>query len=201
MQSRPRVRDGDAKVLADELHRNGDFSACFLRADRIFDRVFDQGLEQQRGQQGLFSGSLNLEMGPQPLFKAHPLPSLLLQPLVENAIKYAVSPQEAGAEITIAVQLVGQNLRITVSDTGPGLQSGSASNRLSGVSFDGGEPVSTGVGLANIRDRLVQAYAEEHRFETMEPAEGGFTVLIELPFERRETEAPAQLHQRPVLAG
>ena len=129
------------------------------------------------------------------------LPSLLLQPLVENAIKYAVSPQEAGAEITIAVQLVGQNLRITVSDTGPGLQSGSASNRLSGVSFDGGEPVSTGVGLANIRDRLVQAYAEEHRFETMEPADGGFTVLIELPFERRETEAPAQLHQRPVLAG
>ena len=129
------------------------------------------------------------------------LPSLLLQPLVENAIKYAVSPQEAGAEITIAVQLVGQNLRITVSDTGPGLQSGSASNRLSGVSFDGGEPVSTGVGLANIRDRLVQAYAEEHRFETMEPAEGGFTVLIELPFERRETDAPAQLQQRPVLAG
>ena len=129
------------------------------------------------------------------------LPSLLLQPLVENAIKYAVSPQEAGAEITIAVQLVGQNLRITVSDTGPGLQSSSASNRLSGVSFDGGEPVSTGVGLANIRDRLGQAYAEEHRFETMEPAEGGFTVLIELPFERRETEAPAQLQQRPVLAG
>ena len=129
------------------------------------------------------------------------LPSLLLQPLVENAIKYAVSPQEAGAEITIAVQLVGQNLRITVSDTGPGLHSGSASNRLSGVSFDGGEPVSTGVGLANIRDRLVQAYAEEHRFETMEPADGGFTVLIELPFERRELDAPAQLQQRPVLAG
>ncbi len=129
------------------------------------------------------------------------LPSLLLQPLVENAIKYAVSPQEAGAEITIAVQLVGQNLRITVSDTGPGLQSSSASNRLSGVTFDGGEPVSTGVGLANIRDRLVQAYAEEHRFETMEPADGGFTVLIELPFERREQDAPAQLQQHPVLAG
>lgn len=49
------------------------------------------------------------------------LPSLLLQPLVENAIKYAVSPQETGAEITIAAQLIGPNLRITVSDTGPGL--------------------------------------------------------------------------------
>ncbi len=130
------------------------------------------------------------------------LPSLLLQPLVENAIKYAVGPQEAGAEITISTQLVGQNLRITVSDTGPGLQSAGASNRLSGVTFDGGEPVSTGVGLANIRDRLAQAYGEDHRFETMEPPEGGFAVLIELPFERREA-APAvnQREKRPALAG
>ena len=85
------------------------------------------------------------------------LPSLLLQPLVENAIKYAVTPQEAGAEITISTQLVGPNLRITVSDTGPGLQTDASDNRLTGVSFDGGEPVSTGVGLANTRDRLAQA--------------------------------------------
>ena len=130
------------------------------------------------------------------------LPSLLLQPLVENAIKYAVGPQEAGAEITIATQLVGQNLRIIVSDTGPGLQSLSASNRLSGVTFDGGEPVSTGVGLANIRDRLAQAYGEDHRFETMDPPEGGFAVLIELPFERREA-APNDMQpdKRPALTG
>lgn len=113
------------------------------------------------------------------------LPSLLLQPLVENAIKYAVSPQESGAEITIATQLVGQNLRITVSDTGPGLPSGGEDNRVSGVSFDGGEPVSTGVGLANIRDRLAQAYGDQHRFDTLNPPDGGFAVVIEIPFERR----------------
>ncbi|HOB14200.1 MAG TPA: histidine kinase [Novosphingobium sp.] len=130
------------------------------------------------------------------------LPSLLLQPLVENAIKYAVSPQESGAEITIAAQLVGPNLRITVSDTGPGLHSGDAANRLTGVTFDGGEQVSTGVGLANIRDRLAQAYGEDHRFETMEPAEGGFAVLIELPFERREIPQSAiPTPQRPALIG
>lgn len=114
------------------------------------------------------------------------LPSLLLQPLVENAIKYAVSPQESGAEITIAAQLVGPRLRITVSDTGPGLQSPTTDNRLSGMSYDGGEPVSTGVGLSNIRDRLAQAYGEEHRFETIEPVEGGFAVLIEIPIEHRD---------------
>jgi len=111
------------------------------------------------------------------------LPSLLLQPLVENAIKYAVSQQEAGAEITIETQLVGPMLRITVSDTGPGLQSTTTDNRLSGMTYDGGELVSTGVGLSNIRDRLSQAYGDKHRFETVEPAEGGFAVVIELPFD------------------
>ena len=117
------------------------------------------------------------------------LPSLLLQPLVENAIKYAVSPQETGAEITIAAGLVGQNLRITVSDTGPGVQTDAAERRLTGLAYDGGDPVSTGVGLVNIRDRLAQAYAGTHRFETYEPPEGGFAVTIEIPFEKRE---PAQ---------
>ncbi|MBS0482272.1 MAG: histidine kinase [Proteobacteria bacterium] len=136
-----------------------------------------------------------------PVSESALLPSLLLQPLVENAIKYAVGPQETGAEIIIATQLVGQNLRITVSDTGPGLQSNAANNRFAGVTFDGGEPVSTGVGLANIRDRLGQAYGENHRFETMEPSEGGFAVLIEIPFERREAAAAVAAIKRPALAG
>jgi sensor histidine kinase YesM len=126
------------------------------------------------------------------------LPSLLLQPLVENAIKYAVTPQESGAEITIATQLVGPTLRITVSDTGPGLQSPTTDNRLSGMTYDGGEPVSTGVGLSNIRDRLSQAYGDRHRFDTLEPVEGGFAVLIEIPAEHRE--AVEDMPETPRLA-
>ncbi|MCJ2188586.1 sensor histidine kinase [Novosphingobium beihaiensis] len=129
------------------------------------------------------------------------LPSLLLQPLVENAIKYAVSPQESGAEITITTQLIGSMLRISVSDTGPGLQSPTTDNRLSGMTYDGGEPVSTGVGLSNIRDRLVQAYGDNHRFETIEPVEGGFAVVIELPVERRESvEDSPETERQPALA-
>lgn len=130
------------------------------------------------------------------------LPSLLLQPLVENAIKYAVTPQETGAEITVATQLVGPMLRITVSDTGPGLQTPTTDNRLSGMTYDGGEPVSTGVGLSNIRDRLSQAYGENHRFETVEPVEGGFAVLIELPAERQPSpEDIAETPRQPALVG
>lgn len=129
------------------------------------------------------------------------LPSLLLQPLVENAIKYAVSPQESGAEITIAAGLIGQNLRITVSDTGPGMNAQNAENRSSGISYDGREQVSTGVGLANIRDRLVQAYGTNHRFDMYEPPEGGFAVTIEIPFEKRQpSPAPSSVTPRSALA-
>ncbi len=125
------------------------------------------------------------------------LPSLLLQPLVENAIKYAVSPQESGAEITIATQLVGRNLRITVSDTGPGLPTGPGDIRHSRMAGEGGDhPVagaSTGVGLVNIRDRLSQAYGADHHFETVEPADGGFAVLIDIPFEANQRDPGANI--------
>jgi sensor histidine kinase YesM len=113
------------------------------------------------------------------------IPSLLLQPLVENAIKYAVSPQEEGARISLTAQVIGNRLRVTVADTGPGLQGRPlVPQRYSQNSVSG--TTSTGVGLANIRDRLAQAYGEDHRFEILTPPEGGFTVIIEIPYEPHE---------------
>ena len=103
------------------------------------------------------------------------LPSLLLQPLVENAIKYAVTPLEDGAEICISARLAGDRVQIGVSDTGPGLQSNR--NRPS---------LSTGVGIANIRERLAQAYGPDQRFEIRAMPAGGFGVEIEIPFQLEE---------------
>ena len=100
------------------------------------------------------------------------VPSLLLQPLVENAIKYAVTPKEEGADISVVAQLFGQRVRITVSDTGPGLQPGQQDFTL-----------STGVGMANTRERLLQAYGDDQRFEHYVKAGGGFEVLLELPYQ------------------
>lgn len=112
------------------------------------------------------------------------IPSFLLQPLVENAIKYAVSPQEEGARISLTAQLVGNRLRLTVSDTGPGLRAKAARATLPVAMAGAGNTVSTGVGLANIRDRLAQAYGDDHVFDIRTPPEGGFTVVIEIPYER-----------------
>jgi two-component system LytT family sensor kinase len=107
------------------------------------------------------------------------LPSLLLQPLVENAIKYAVTPQEEGADIDIAARRQGDKVVITVTDTGPGSDDHWVKAQQ-----------STGVGLANIRDRLSQAYGAEHRFETESNNEGGFRVTIEIPYQLEVSEEP-----------
>jgi LytS/YehU family sensor histidine kinase len=99
------------------------------------------------------------------------LPSLLLQPLIENAIKYAVTPSETGANIWINATREGQAVRIEVADDGNGGGADLAASQ------------STGVGLANIRDRLSQAYGAAHRFETRKNDRGGFSVIIEIPYE------------------
>jgi signal transduction histidine kinase len=103
------------------------------------------------------------------------LPSLLLQPLVENAIKYAVTPKEEGAEICVTARLAGDRVQIAVSDTGPGLHEMKARPSL-----------STGVGLANIRERLAQAFGPDHSFEARSRPSGGFEVEIEIPFQLDE---------------
>ena len=108
------------------------------------------------------------------------LPSLLLQPLVENAIKSAVTPQEEGADITVSARLIGERVLIAVSDTGPGLIE--AKSRPS---------LSTGVGLANIRERLAQAFGPDHRFETRSNPGDGFSVEIEIPFQLDEPNREA----------
>ena len=114
------------------------------------------------------------------------LPSLLLQPLVENAIKYAVTPQEDGAEIAVTARLAGDRVQIAVSDTGPGLNETKAR-----TSVATSQALSTGVGLANIRERLAQAYGPDHKFETRSIPGGGFGVEIEIPFQLEEPRKEA----------
>jgi len=108
------------------------------------------------------------------------LPSLLLQPLVENAIKYAVTPKEEGADIIVEAKRIGDHVLISVSDTGPVWNEGAA------------RPThSTGVGLANIRDRLAQAYGTEHRLDIQSDPQGGFSVTIEIPYQTDRTKEAA----------
>ena len=122
-----------------------------------------------------FEKRLRTEFEIDPRVERARLPSLLLQPLVENAIKYAVTPQEEGADISVAARLVGERVQITVSDTGPGL-----------IAAPKRPTLSTGVGLTNIRERLAQAYGSDHRFSIVAMPQRGFAVEIEIPFQLEE---------------
>ena len=105
------------------------------------------------------------------------LPSLLLQPLIENAIKYAVTPSEDGADIWITASREGEAVRIEVADNG----------NCDGCADAALNP-STGVGLANIRERLQQAYGNAHGFTSKTNEHGGFSVIIEIPYQSGEED-------------
>ena len=103
------------------------------------------------------------------------VPSLILQPLIENAIKYAIAPSVDGGTITLKASRHTQHLEVTLQDTGPGLP-----NIDMPTSKDG-----SGVGLANTRERLKQIYSGNTHFEMHNRPEGGLEITMRLPFELR----------------
>lgn len=107
------------------------------------------------------------------------VPSLLLQPLVENSIRHGIGPRAKGGSITVSIRAQNQILVIDIEDDGVGPS----------VKRKRDRERSTGLGLANTATRLNHLYGERHVFETGPGAEGGFKVHIELPLE---------ISQRPV---
>jgi two-component system sensor histidine kinase AlgZ len=96
------------------------------------------------------------------------VPSLLLQPLVENAIKHGITPRVAAGHLDISVRRHNEMLSLEVVDDGVGARNT--------------KPLSEGVGLGNARARLASLYGAQHRFEAGPRTEGGFNVTIEIPF-------------------
>jgi LytS/YehU family sensor histidine kinase len=97
------------------------------------------------------------------------VPRLILQPLVENAIKHGVSPKPGAGLVQIATRRRDAKLWIEVSDNGVGLSAGAR------------EQLRSGVGLSNTRDRLECLYGPAHRIEFSDGAKG-LAVTLEIPF-------------------
>jgi two-component system LytT family sensor kinase len=107
------------------------------------------------------------------------VPNLVLQPLVENALRHGIAPKVGGGRIEIQTRREGDNLRLVVRDNGAGLSPGALN------------AFATGVGLSNTRSRLEHLYAGRHRFEFNTPPGGGLTVTIVIPFVLAKAVRPA----------
>jgi signal transduction histidine kinase len=100
------------------------------------------------------------------------VPSLVLQPLAENAVRHGIAPSIAGGSVEVAAMREGQELVLRVRDTGVGLGPGAES--------------PGGVGLRNVRARLQHLYPGQHRFRVSNRVEGGVESLLAIPFRGAE---------------
>ncbi|MCB1694015.1 MAG: histidine kinase [Pseudomonadales bacterium] len=100
------------------------------------------------------------------------VPSMILQPLVENSIKYAVASRESGGRITISAKVFAGDLLLAVTDDGPG------------IPLERGKiPEFSGVGITNTRERLKELYGDRQSCRFSEALPHGLQIEIRIPYE------------------
>ena len=97
------------------------------------------------------------------------VPSLILQPIFENSLKYAVAASEAGGSIKMTAQVLNNKLDLTITDTGPGINADRVRH-------------GRGIGLTNVQKRLEFAYTSGYTFSAFVNDSAGFSVAIRIPY-------------------
>jgi hypothetical protein len=145
-------------------------------------RMVERYLEIERAR---FGDRLRAEVTFEPRALDALVPSLLLQPLLENAMRHGVSAADGRCRLGLAVRLRDSRVSIEVRDAGPGLDHQKASD-------------APGVGLRNTAERLKYLYGADHTFELRTLDGGGLLVAIDLPLRRSPGGfAPAGPPTRP----
>ncbi len=124
-------------------------------------------------EQTRFQDRLTVVMNVDPAALDSRVPNMLLQPLVENAVRHGVANRAGPGHIEVSARQANGCLRLAVRDDGPGLPSSR-------------EPGGEGVGLTNTRARLQCLYGAEHRLSIHNLPAGGLEVELEIPFRKSE---------------
>jgi LytS/YehU family sensor histidine kinase len=159
--------------------------STFLRSSLSLDPSADVSLMEEIALQRLyldiekvrFPRRLRVEIDVPKELETARLPALVLQPVVENAIKYAVSTTKERITLRITAREAGPG-RFTLDNTNSGKPP--RDDALSDI------PEGTGVGLANVRQRLFARFGEAARVEAGEILEGGYRVCMTLPLDRTD---------------
>src|SRR5215471_2069047 len=130
-----------------------------------------------------FSDRLTLVKDIRPEVAGALVPSMILQPLVENAVVHGIAQRRGPGCVTVRASRQENSLLLEVSDTGPGF--GSAES----------EGAARGLGLATTRARLEQLYGSDQRLECVDLPEGGASVRLSLPL---RTAPPANRSGEPI---
>ena len=170
------VLDGQSRIANQAIARLSDFLRYSLDQDPMKKVTLRQEIEALNLYLGIeqlrFSDRLRLEFAIDDQAQQALVPSLILQPLIENALKYAIAPREEGGRLKIEARVHdGRSLELAVEDDGPGLRPG--------VELGNGR----GVGLRNTRERLAVLYGDG-RNVTVRDARPGVRIELALPFER-----------------
>jgi len=153
-----------SELFRASLESSGDQEIGLARELDLLQRYL--AIEQRR-----FGERLRVEQDVDPEILAAFVPTLILQPIVENAIRHGVEPQAGVGRITIQARREGDQIKLSVSDNGK-------------QSFDPSvlERKQDGVGLSNTRGRLQQLYGNEMSFAVNNGELGGWTVVMKIPF-------------------
>lgn len=158
---------------ADEMvSRLGDLLRMTLETAGLQEVPFKDELEFLKHylsiEQTRFQDRLKVEMAIEPETLDGLVPSMILQPLVENSVRHGVAPRPEGGCIKIKAWRDNSLLRLEVEDDGPGLC--------------GDAPLKERVGLTNTRARVSNLYGDEHGLRLRNAAGGGLVVSLSIPF-------------------
>lgn len=183
----------DSETARRMIARLGDFLRLTLENTGAQEVTLKQELEFLRCyldiERTRFRDRLTVEMEIAPETWDARVPNLILQPLVENAIKHGVAPHSAAGRIDVRAQRLNGHLQVQIQDNGRGLQDTSSGTKAFNESAHGTH--DEGIGLKTTLARLERLYPNAHKLQLRNAPEGGLIVTLEVPFKTGTDEAPA----------
>ncbi|MDD5030219.1 MAG: histidine kinase, partial [Rhodoferax sp.] len=155
-----------------------DHLVAYLRATLNSSRATLHPLQTEFDRLRDYLELMAVRMGPRlsytltlpPELATHPVPTLLLQPLVENAIQHGLEPKVAGGSVNVSASLAGDQMTLQVNDSGVGLAPG--------------QTRSDGFGLTQVRERLATTYGAQFTLDLLAADAGGTSVKVTFPYQQ-----------------